>query len=594
MDYVRGALSSQELRELIKSGVFGVQYSADVETNIQPAGYDPVFEDYCYRVPNNFRPMPGMSVEELLQRLRTSDKKKYDVSKGLEIKPGFKWLLPLAGKYSLQEGSWIQSSKKSTQTRLGNIVKLISDNNPEYDEVWGPFNGKLYVIIEPKVFYTIIYPNTTLIQLRVFKGSAIPQLTAEELSKEISKHDIAMINGTPIISHSSKLLGGITLTADIKGEKKNGIIGFKAKNTPEPIDMTKIRNLEVEEYYEELKAQEDGVLKIEPEEKLYLLSSREMIRVPPHLSATIQEGEFYDGELKTGEKGFFDPGFGYGEHGEIEGSTALLKIPPKIMGAYQIFHGEKISRLTFEWLTKTPDKIYGENIGSTYHKQTNAWHTKQFKNQNEKNPQEQKILSGKKVLVIRKTLLQEHYHQGFKPARESASEILKNAELKGREEANKDMSTKQLSVYTVILNPLTRKFFLYKRAKEPTIGKEQRLKGKWSIGMGGRILEEDLKHENPPKRAAQRKILETINITGEVNIRHAGFINDDRTDEGQSYYGLLFIAEVSTDSVQPKEELKGEGEMVQFSDFQGIAQDPRNKLEEWSQIAFSAIKQYVL
>ncbi len=594
MDYVRGALSSQELRELVQKGNFGVQYSSDVENNIQPAGYDPVFEDYCYRVPNNFRPMPGMRVEELLQRLRASDKKKYGISKGLEIKPGFKWLLPLAGNYSLQEGLWMQSCQKSTQTRLGNNIKLISDNNPEYDEVWGPFNGKLYAIIEPKVFYTIIYPNITLIQIRVFNGSAIPQLTAEELSREILKHNIATINGMPIISHSSKLLGGITLTADIKGEKNNGIIGFKAKNTPEPIDLSKIRNLEVEDYYEEIKAPEDGILKIMPEEKLYLLSSREMIRVPPHMSATIQGEEFYDGDLKIEERGFFDPGFGFGEHGEIEGATALLKISPKIAGAHQISHGEKMRRLTFEWLTKTPDKIYGETIGSTYHKQANAWHAKQFKNQDEKNFQEQKILPGKKVLVLQKSLLQEQYHQGFKPARENISEILKNAELRGREEANKDSSTKQLSVYTVIINPSTRKFFFYKRTKEPIIGKEQRLKGKWSIGIGGRILEEDLKSENPPKRAVQRKIIETMNITGEVIIKHAGYINDDRTDEGQSYYGILFIAEVSTDDVQPKEELKGEGEMVQLSDFQAIAQYPRNKLEEWSQIAFSAVKQYLL
>ena len=139
MNYVRGALSSQDLRELIKTGTFGEEYTPDVENRIQPASYDPLFEDYCFRVPHGFKPVIGTTVEEALRKLPKNDVQRYDISKGFEVKPGFSYLLPLRGTFHLPEGKWLKSSPKSTQGRLANFLRLVADGTPEYDEVWGPF-----------------------------------------------------------------------------------------------------------------------------------------------------------------------------------------------------------------------------------------------------------------------------------------------------------------------------------------------------------------------------------------------------------------------------------------------------------------------
>ena len=580
MDLVRGVLSSQDIRERIQSGLFGEAYTQEVEKNIQPAGYDPQFEEYCFRVPSGFKPPLGMTVEQALQKIPTKDKKKYDISKGFEVQPGFSWLLPLRGTYTIPESLWLQSSPKSTQGRIGTIVKLISDSSPEYDEVWGPFTGKLYVLVEPTLFRMILHPNIPLLQLRLYNGMSIPRLTTEELSRETIKHNMIVLNGTPVILQASKLINGVPLTIDLKGEYTNGIIGYKSRHTPESIDLSKKGEIDIEEYFDPVHAPEDGVLRMNPTEKLHLLSSREFIRIPPHLSAVLLSHKLQFEEQQFQEEGFFDPGFGYGERGEQGGATATIEVHSKTGGTIHLRHGQEIGTLSFEWMTQVPDKIYGEHMGSTYHRQAGPRYSNIFKIP-EQYMQPTRQLQTTRMIALPTYLIRENYHQGYKPKDERTQRLIQEhyTVITPQDIHN----NKQIETCTVLINPTTRKFFAYKNKQ-----------GQWSICIRAPATEEDLKYEQPYKTLAQKTIAKTIKTTGEVSINHIGYINDDRDETGQQRYGLLHTAEINNDEVQTTTELKGEGAMITLNDLQLILQDKKNTLEGWSQIAFSAIKGLVV
>ena len=74
--------------------------------------------------------------------------------------------------------------------------------------------------------------------------------------------------------------------------------------------------------------------------------------------------------------GFFDPGFGWAEAGG-KGTRAVLEVRSHDV-PFLLEHGQTVGRLVYERLTDSPDRIYGEDIGSNYQKQTLAL-AKQFR-----------------------------------------------------------------------------------------------------------------------------------------------------------------------------------------------------------------------
>ena len=90
------------------------------------------------------------------------------------------------------------------------------------------------------------------------------------------------------------------------------------------------------------------------------------------------------GEFTVHYAGFFDPGFGFGLPGEASGTTAVLEVRsheiPILLEDSRI-----VGRLVFLKMAERPDKIYGQNIGSSYQGQALAL-SKQFKMLTTKSP----------------------------------------------------------------------------------------------------------------------------------------------------------------------------------------------------------------
>jgi hypothetical protein len=105
--------------------------------------------------------------------------------------------------------------------------------------------------------------------------------------------------------------------------------------------------------------------------------SKERVRVPPEFSAEMLPYDLGTQEFRVHYAGFFDPGFGYGVQGEIPGTRAVLEVRASQMPIL-LEDGQFVGRLNYLRMSKTPDKVYGGAIGSSYQQQGLAL-SKQFK-----------------------------------------------------------------------------------------------------------------------------------------------------------------------------------------------------------------------
>ena len=106
--------------------------------------------------------------------------------------------------------------------------------------------------------------------------------------------------------------------------------------------------------------------------------------VPADFAAELLPYDLASQEFRVHYAGFFDPGFGYGLHGEIPGTRAVLEVRASQMPIL-LEDDQFVGRLNYFHMAATPDKVYGGRIGSSYQQQGLAL-SKQFK-------REQQILS---------------------------------------------------------------------------------------------------------------------------------------------------------------------------------------------------------
>ena len=145
------------------------------------------------------------------------------------------------------------------------------------------------------------------------------------------------------------------------------------------------------------------------------------------------------------------------------------------------------------------------------------------------------------IVVERDKLFGEDYFQGFKNHEEFDYEkiILDNLKIMRRGDAEVDSSHKQPIGYMLIVNPKSKKIFVYLRSGE---GGENRLHGKWSLGVGGHIEPFDIKNKNinPIRKSQLRELKEEIEIIGNIlGIKVLGYVNDEEDSVGKVHFGKI-------------------------------------------------------
>lgn len=212
----------------------------------------------------------------------------------------------------------------------------------------------------------------------------------------------------------------------------------------------------------------------------------------------------------------------------------------------------------------------------------NAWgllsYTRRMINQND----ERRIM-----VVDRELLLGRSPFQGFLPAGRQDYEtlILENFRYEPRAAVEEDPTLKQPIAYCMIVNPEKSLLFIYRRAESEGDYAEARLRGKWSIGIGGHIDPGDLDDPNPLHASMLREIDEEIELNRFGEPRILGYINDDVDMVGKVHFGLLYIVETEAVFVAPRSVEVAEAKMITVGEWNEMLGNEGITIEGWSRIA---------
>lgn len=156
--------------------------------------------------------------------------------------------------------------------------------------------------------------------------------------------------------------------------------------------------------------------------------------------------------------------------------------------------------------------------------------------------------------------------------------IADHKEFKLRPAMEEDPSYKQIIPYLIF--KYQDHYFLMQRKSTSS---EQRLKNKYSLGIGGHMRQEDMGQAATIFDWAKREFEEEIDYSGNLTISTLGVLNDDSNPVGQVHLGLVLLLEGDSADIKVRSELKS-GQLVTAIECLDYYQD----LESWSQIIFDA------
>lgn len=358
---MNGVLPSQQIKELIRTSAI----SSSVQIGprqVQPSSLDLRLGTVAYRIRSSFLPQ-NSGVEK-----RLPDLQMYSINLEREciLERGNVYLIPLMEELNLPGDVRGKTNPKSTTGRLDIFTRAITDNSHRFEDIAEGYRGKMYLEVVPRSFTVRVRAGISLNQIRLFRGEA--KIGAEELVQIYREHHLLFDNrGNPIPLNRSKIGDGIFMGIEVRGVRKDGIIGFKAKKNSMVIDLEKKNRYRVSEFWEPIRSPKGNSLILEPEE-FYIFASKERVRVPTPFAAEMVEYDAGSGELRTHYAGFFDSGFGYGS-GKVRGTKAVLEVRPHDV-PFRVEDGQTFFKMRYEPMAEIPETYYGKAIGSNYHNQS--------------------------------------------------------------------------------------------------------------------------------------------------------------------------------------------------------------------------------
>ena len=200
-----------------------------------------------------------------------------------------------------------------------------------------------------------------------------------------------------------------------------------------------------------------------------------------------------------------------------------------------------------------------------------------------------------KILVVPRKILfgekNERYFQGFQARKNLDFEnivkkhskfiLRKITSPKQSIPAEQDETMKQIIPYMVFKHK--DKYFIYKRLPQ---SEEERLREKYSMGIGGHINPVDNNSNNILEEGMKREFEEEVDYNHDYKTKIIGFINDDSDSVGRVHFGVVVLVEGNNDKIEVKEKDKLSGKMMTLFE----AKKFRDKMEGWSQIVFDWLK----
>lgn len=373
-----GILPRQDILRLIEDHKVANATFRPIDTNnIQPASLDLRLGNIAYQLRASFLPGDDFPLDTVDKYLRANNgitMNEFSIQDGAVLEVGFVYLIPLQEYLDLPDNIHAKSNPKSTTGRLDIFARLITDFQPEFDNIRAGYLGNLYLEVIPRTFPIVVRTGDSLNQIRFIKGD--PELTDKEL-KEQDYLDPLTYSGDKHLTADIK--NGVNLSVNLLSKNNDDVIAYQSPRNSyaPPIDLVR-RDYKVQDYWNEYRNLAEPWIILNPGH-IYILRTLEKVSVPAKFAAELVPFDPAYGEFRTHYAGFFDPGFGVHPDApsERQGTSAVLEVRAHD-APFILRHGQTVGRLVYSRMTEQPDVIYGNKIGSSYNEQGLAL-SKQFK-----------------------------------------------------------------------------------------------------------------------------------------------------------------------------------------------------------------------
>jgi len=243
----------ERLREV--GAISAPPFDAD---QVQPASLDLRLGDTAYRVRSSFLPGPEQTVHE---RIASLELHRLDLTNGAVLERGCVYLVPLQESLALPSEISAGANPKSSTGRLDVFTRVIGDRARGFDTLPAGYKGPLFLEISPRTFPVRVRRGSRLSQMRFRVGT--PRL-------DVAEHRALHAAETLVFDANEEVGDGVALSIDLKGEGRDGLIGFRSKRHTPVIDMDKKDALDVLDYWEPLINRGSDEFILDPDE-FYIL-----------------------------------------------------------------------------------------------------------------------------------------------------------------------------------------------------------------------------------------------------------------------------------------------------------------------------------
>mmetsp|Transcript_13023 Transcript_13023/g.33244 ORF Transcript_13023/g.33244 Transcript_13023/m.33244 type:complete len:448 (-) Transcript_13023:710-2053(-) len=381
------ALVDHQLEAMIDDGAFRFSGSSTLRKYVQPASIDIPVGRRCVLLREKVLPFRKrmdalLSEEDLVLEERT-----LEPNESVLLLKGQTYLFH-CGTVSLGSLQYGSLSPKSSIGRVDLMVRGVFDECGLYDTILGA--GELWMEVSPRSFNVRVACGQALSQLMVFehRPRGLPDRPVSPLAGRPALSFDHSGNELPLHVHRGALVLSLNLNPDIEGvasqlssrqsSAESGAghqVGFEALPTSAVVDLARVGEHNPADYFRPIfRAPGRSCVTLE-KDKFYILSTKERVCIPIHLSAEMVPFSQHVGELRAHYAGFFDPGFGYGRAGEVKGTVGVLEVRPH--ETITVYDGQPICLMEFFNNADIPARPYG-HAANNYHRQTGPKLAKYF------------------------------------------------------------------------------------------------------------------------------------------------------------------------------------------------------------------------